>query len=116
MPIVQVILLNEGEQIPLLGQVVRVLQGREAGQYMIIVGMIDDRFVLLADGEKRKMNKPKKKNIQHVELTNYISPEVQNSLLETGRVTNGKLRFAISKFAGEIVTDYRKGDLHDGER
>ncbi|WP_156291746.1 KOW domain-containing RNA-binding protein [Oceanobacillus salinisoli] len=108
--------MNEGESIPLLGQVVRVLQGREAGQYMIIIELVDDRYVLLADGEKRKTNRPKKKNLHHIEVMDYISPEVQNSLLETGRVTNGKLRFAISKFMSEIVTELKKGDLHDGER
>ena len=91
--------------IPRIGEVVRVLQGREAGQYTIIVDVIDDRFVLLADGEKRKYDRPKKKNMNHIELLDYISPEVQNSLLETGRVTNGKLRFALDKFVNEIVTD-----------
>ena len=91
--------------IPRIGQVVRILQGREAGQYAIILKTIDDRFVLLADGEKRKYDSPKKKNRSHVELIDYVSPEVQNSLLETGRVTNGKLRFALDKFVNEIVTD-----------
>ncbi len=91
--------------IPRIGQVVRILQGREAGQYAIILKTIDDRFVLLADGEKRKYDSPKKKNRSHVELIDYVSPEVQNSLLETGRVTNGKLRFALDKFVSEIVTD-----------
>jgi len=113
---VQVILLNEGDRVPLLGQVVRVLQGREAGQYMIIIDVVDERHVLLADGEKRKTNRPKKKNLHHIEMMDYTSPEVLNSLLETGRVTNGKLRFAISKFMSEVVTDLKKGDLHDGER
>lgn len=91
--------------IPRIGEVVRILRGREAGQYAIIIDVIDDRFVLLADGEKRKYDRPKKKNLNHIELLDYISPEVQNSLLETGRVTNGKLRFALDKFVNEIVTD-----------
>jgi len=109
-------LLNEADSIPLLGQIVRIKQGREAGQYAVIIEVVDDRYVLLADGEKRKTTCPKKKNLQHIEKMNYVSPEVQNSLLETGRVTNGKLRFALSKFAGEVVTDLKKGDQHDGER
>ena len=107
--------MNEGAK-GTLGQVVRVLQGREASQYMIIIEIVDDRYVLLADGDKRKTNRPKKKNLHHIEMMDYVSPEVQNSLLETGRVTNGKLRFAISKFINEIVTELEKGDLHDGER
>jgi len=98
-------LLSEVDGIPRIGEVVRILRGREAGQYAIIIDVIDDRFVLLADGEKRKYDRPKKKNRNHIELLDYISPEVQNSLLETGRVTNGKLRFALDKFVNEIVTD-----------
>ncbi|WP_010529009.1 KOW domain-containing RNA-binding protein [Lentibacillus jeotgali] len=106
--------MNEADSIPRIGQVVRILQGREAGQYAVVLKLIDDRYVLLADGEKRKYDRPKKKNLHHIEVMDYISPEVQNSLLETGRVTNGKLRFAITKFINEVVTDLKKGDQHDG--
>ncbi|WP_199690170.1 KOW domain-containing RNA-binding protein [Roseburia sp. 1XD42-34] len=109
-------MLNEDDSIPLIGQVVRIMQGREAGQYAVVIKSVDDKYVLLADGEKRKYDRPKKKNLHHIELMDYISPEVQNSLLETGRVTNGKLRFAIAKFVNEVVTDLKKGDQHDGER
>ncbi len=109
-------MLNEDDSIPRIGQVVRIMQGREAGQYAVVIKSVDDKYVLLADGEKRKYDRPKKKNLHHIELMDYISPEVQNSLLETGRVTNGKLRFAIAKFINEVVTDLKKGDQHDGER
>ncbi|MFB1051396.1 RNA-binding protein [Paraliobacillus sp. JSM ZJ581] len=108
--------MNDADSYPQIGQVVQILQGREAGQYAIVIGIVDDRFALLADGEKRKYDRPKKKNLNHVLPINFISPEVQKSLLETGRVTNGKLRFAISKFVNEVVTDLKKGDQLDGER
>ncbi|WP_181351009.1 KOW domain-containing RNA-binding protein [Thalassobacillus sp. CUG 92003] len=108
--------MNESESSPQLGQVVRIVSGREAGQYAVVIDVLDDRHVLLADGEKRKYDRPKKKNLNHIELMDVISPEVQNSLLETGRVTNGKLRFAVSKISNESVTDLKKGDQLDGER
>ncbi|CDQ21616.1 RNA-binding protein [Halobacillus litoralis] len=108
--------MNESESSPRIGQIVRIVQGREAGQYAVVIDVLDGRFVLLADGEKRKYDRPKKKNLQHVELMDFISPEVQDSLLETGRVTNGKLRFAVSKYVNEAVTDLKKGDQLDGER
>ncbi|SEB19110.1 hypothetical protein SAMN05421743_12558 [Thalassobacillus cyri] len=108
--------MNETESSPRIGQVVRIVQGREAEQYMVVIDLLDNRFVLLADGEKRKFDRPKKKNLQHVELMDFVSPEVQHSLLETGRVTNGKLRFAVTKFINEVVTDLKKGDQLDGER
>ncbi|MCP3033159.1 KOW domain-containing RNA-binding protein [Halobacillus sp. A1] len=108
--------MNESESSPRIGQVVRIVQGREAGQYAVVIDILDGRFLLLADGEKRKYDRPKKKNLQHVELMDFVSPEVQNSLLETGRVTNGKLRFAVAKYVNEEVTDLKKGDQLDGER
>ncbi|MCZ0703454.1 ribosomal protein L14E/L6E/L27E [Natronobacillus azotifigens] len=108
--------MNDTESRPEIGQVVQILQGREAGQYAIVINIVDDRFVLLADGEKRKYDRPKKKNFNHIIPMDFVSPEVQNSLLETGRVTNGKLRFAISKFVNEVVTNVKKGDQLDGER
>ncbi|RCW63550.1 KOW domain-containing RNA-binding protein [Saliterribacillus persicus] len=108
--------MSDSECSPEIGQVVQILQGREAGQYAIVIKTIDHRFVLLADGEKRKYDRPKKKNLSHIACMDFISPEVQNSLLETGRVTNGKLRYAITKFADEILADLKKGDQLDGER
>ncbi|MBC8079350.1 MAG: KOW domain-containing RNA-binding protein [Gorillibacterium sp.] len=83
---------------PQLGQIVSVLQGRDAQNYAVIVGFVDCRFVLIADGNKRKFDHPKKKNILHLELFNEVNREVEDSLRETGRVTNGKLRFALNKF------------------
>ncbi|MDX8363054.1 MULTISPECIES: KOW domain-containing RNA-binding protein [Bacillaceae] len=108
--------MNDSDSSPRIGQFVLITQGRDAGQYAIIIKSVDERFVLLADGEKRKYDRPKKKNIQHLEFFDYVSPEVQNSISETGRVTNGKLRYALTKFVNEQVTDLKKGELLDGER
>ena len=95
---------------PQTGQIVRITQGRDQNKVAVIIEIIDDRFVLIADGDKRKYDRPKKKNINHLELTPFISEEVRESLLETGRVSNGKLRFAVAKYEREVVTDLEKGD------
>ncbi|MBB6455164.1 ribosomal protein L14E/L6E/L27E [Salirhabdus euzebyi] len=108
--------MSETDSSPRIGQIVRIVQGREFGQFAIIIDIVNERLVLLADGEKRKFDKPKLKNLQHIELCEYVSPEVRSSLLETGRVTNGKLRFALSKFVNENLIDLKKGDQLDGER
>lgn len=96
--------------VPQLGHIVRVTKGRERNQHAVIIDIIDDRYVVLADGDKRKYDRPKRKNINHIEITPFISEEVQKSLLETNRVSNGKLRFAIRKYANEEVTYKEKGD------
>jgi ribosomal protein L14E/L6E/L27E len=83
---------------PQLGQIVRILRGRDLDKFAVIVGIVDSKFILIADGDKRKFDQPKKKNVLHVELQDAVSREVADSMQETGRVTNGKLRFAINKF------------------
>lgn len=93
-----------------VGQLVRITHGRERNQVAVIIEIIDDRYVLLADGDKRKYDRPKRKNVNHFEKTPFISSEVRESLLETGRVSNGKLRFAVDKYERELVTELEKGD------
>ncbi|WP_397334015.1 hypothetical protein [Paenibacillus sp. YN15] len=85
-------------KVPQLGQIVKILRGRDSGDYAVIVGLVDQRSVLIADGRTRKFDHPKKKNLLHLELQNETSDIVVNSLLETGRVTNGKLRHALAKY------------------
>ncbi|WJH36433.1 KOW domain-containing RNA-binding protein [Paenibacillus aurantius] len=96
---------------PQLGQIVKITRGRDNNKYAVIIGVLDSRFLLIADGDKRKFDQPKKKNILHLQLQDAISMEVVDSLKETGRVTNGKLRFAINKFADSQQTEAQeKGD------
>ena len=84
---------------PQIGQIVKVLRGKDEESYAVVIAIIDDRFVLIADGDKRRFDSPKKKNVLHLELQPAISQEVTNSLQESGRVTNAKLRYVIQKFA-----------------
>ncbi|OXM83106.1 hypothetical protein CF651_27315 [Paenibacillus rigui] len=89
--------MNSGN-IPQLGQLVRIIRGRDSGKYAVVIGVEDQRFVWIADGDKRKFDQPKKKNLIHLELLEAISSEVVDSLNESGRVTNGKLRYALNKY------------------
>jgi large subunit ribosomal protein L14e len=107
-------MVSETEPSPRIGQLVRILRGRDTNQYGVIVGILDERFVLVADGDKRKFDRAKRKNLNHLELTEQISFEVERSIEETGRVTNGKLRYAVSKFLNDQVIDLKKGEQVDG--
>ncbi|MHA6481130.1 hypothetical protein ACX1C1_04380 [Paenibacillus sp. strain BS8-2] len=84
---------------PQVGQFVKVLRGKDEESYAVIISIIDDKFVMIADGDKRRFDQPKKKNVLHLMLQPALSHEVISSLQETGRVTNAKLRYAIQKYA-----------------
>ncbi|WP_379136911.1 KOW motif-containing protein [Paenibacillus sp. sgz500958] len=96
---------------PQVGQLVKILRGKDAGEVAVVIEVIDSRFVHIADGDKRKFDGPKKKSILHLELSPIVSSEVVDSLVECGRVTNGKLRYAVMKFLkSESKSAVEKGD------
>lgn len=81
-----------------LGQLVKALKGKDAEAVYVVIGIVDEKFVLIADGDRRKFDQPKRKNVQHLDLQPMISSEVVRSLQESGRVTNAKLRHAVHVF------------------
>jgi large subunit ribosomal protein L14e len=94
------------EALPVIGRLVRVLRGKAQGGYAVIIGIVDERFVLIADGDKRRFDDPKKKSLQHLELLPTVGAEVASSIDETGRVTNAKLRYVIQRY----TASERKGE------
>ena len=47
-----------------LGSVVYSLMGRDKGRYFAVVEVIDESFVMIADGDLRRLANPKKKKIK----------------------------------------------------
>ena len=56
------------------GQLVRSLAGRDKDKYYLVVGRTLDTLYL-ADGRKRGVKNPKKKNIRHVQRCNRIAAD-----------------------------------------
>ncbi len=75
------------------GRVVISLAGKEKGSLMAVVDY-SDREVLLSDGKRRPVERPKSKNIRHVALTERV--------LTSGEMaTNRRLRKALSAMESE---------------
>ncbi|WAH37412.1 KOW domain-containing RNA-binding protein [Alicyclobacillus dauci] len=87
--------------LPPVGSVVEVIQGRDAGLVAVVVGHADERFLFIADGSMRRSDKPKKKNISHVRKMAYVAQDVAEKIKLDGRVNNAQLRYAIRKFVEE---------------
>lgn len=93
-----VISLNQAS----IGQFVTISRGKDKGLHGVIISIIDQRFVLVTDGDKRKMKHPKKKNLSHLILSDVISPEIKSSISEAGFVTDAKLRYVLQKYTARI--------------
>lgn len=94
-----------------LGEIVEVLMGRDSGKFGIVVECVDERFVMIADGDKRKFDNTKRKNVRHLRSTGFLSREVIDSLNESNRVSNAKIRFVLQDYiSNHIIMDNRKGE------
>lgn len=78
-----------------IGLVVLSKCGRDKGRYFIVLKKLDKDFVLIADGNLRKINKPKKKKIKHIELTFDKLETIATKLQEGKKVFDSELKGAL---------------------
>lgn len=70
-----------------IGQIVRSLAGRDKDHYFIVLGIVDQSYLLLVDGDLRKLDKPKKKKAQHVQiLKEWVSLNLDDKELNDSKI------------------------------
>lgn len=79
------------------GSIVRSIAGRDKGSLFIVISREGD-YVYLANGELRKVDRPKRKKLKHLQGTKSVSEFVQNKLAAVGKVTNSEVRKALADF------------------
>lgn len=83
------------------GRVVLSTQGRDEGRYFIVLEVIDESFVLMADGLTRKIDHPKKKKIKHLR-PKPILVNVDGSTLPNKHLQDSDLRRYLNENGLEI--------------
>ncbi len=81
------------------GSIAISLSGRDKNRVFIIVGVLDESHVFIADGKLRKIEKPKKKKLKHLR-TEVINDKEISNLISLGLLTN--------KTAAKITASYHK--------
>ena len=81
------------------GLVVRALAGRDMGNFFVVLS-VDGGYALIADGKRRKLASPKRKNLRHLQRTDQF--------VELDGVTDKKIR------NGVRLTRPRPEDTHWG--
>lgn len=69
--------------------------GRDAGKKFVVTGIIDSSYVYLVDGSLRKVEKPKKKKIKHIQLTGIVLHDLEQKLKNNQRISNSEIRKAL---------------------
>ena len=64
----------------MLGRVVLSKAGRDKGKAFVIIRVVNERYVIVSDGDLRKIENPKMKNVKHLQYTKMQADEVINYL------------------------------------
>lgn len=79
------------------GKIVYSKAGRDKNRYFVIIDIIDSNYVYIADGNYRRIEKPKKKKIKHLKLTDLTADEIIEKLKSKRKITNTDLRKSLSQ-------------------
>ncbi|MGI6559290.1 MAG: RNA-binding protein [Limnochordia bacterium] len=77
------------------GQLVTSTAGRDRGKQYLVVGSSPDGTALVADGQGRGMDRPKRKNVKHLVVHQLIAEEIAAKLAEAGTVSDEEIREAL---------------------
>ena len=80
-----------------IGSIVYSKAGRDKGVCFAVVSL-DGEYAYLCDGDIRKFDKPKKKKLKHLSVTNSVSDTVREKMESAGKIGNSELRKAIAQF------------------
>ncbi len=87
-----------------IGDIVLSEAGRDGGSFLVVIGR-EGNFAEIADGDLRKMDKLKKKNIKHLkhmETSSFIKGKLENG----ERPTNAELRREIAEFSEKFFLNF----------
>ena len=79
--------------------IVKSIAGRDAGDLFFVIAAEGD-FLLLADGKRRRVERPKRKRAKHVVLVGECDAPVACKIRSSEKITNSELRRAIAALSG----------------
>lgn len=83
-----------------IGRVVYSKCGRDEGRIFLVTGVIDDDFVMISDGDTRRIAKQKKKRRKHLKATQTLDQNLRERILSGVMPEDYEIRASLSKEEG----------------
>ncbi len=99
-----------------IGQLVTSRAGRDCNRKYLVVGILDDNHVTVADGHFRKVEAPKRKNLKHLIVHQKVAVDVQKDIREHGLASNKRLSSAIREYEVLSGQGREEGSSGNGKR
>ena len=86
-----------------IGQIVKSKAGRDKGRVFLICRIIDEQYVLVCDGDLRKLNNPKKKKVKHLMIYNTVLTEFAERLQSNENLDDAYVRKLLEPYVSKEV-------------
>jgi ribosomal protein L14E/L6E/L27E len=77
-----------------VGEFAKSKAGHDKGEIFVIIN-IEEEYVFIVDGKTRKIEKPKKKKLKHIQVINTVDEELQKKLNENILIRDEDIKRAI---------------------
>lgn len=78
-----------------IGSLVKSRAGRDKGRFFVILSIQDENYVYIADGDLRKIERPKKKKLKHLDVSKRVLDEFLLKINNNQPNLNSELRKVI---------------------
>lgn len=96
-----------------VGQIVQSTAGRDRDGYYVVVAL-EGGFAWVADGVKRTVRRPKRKNVKHVRPVDGMPPVQAERGGAAGRLTDEEIAAALRRLAAaQAVSEGSDGKLRE---
>jgi hypothetical protein len=86
-----------------IGQLAVSKSGRDRGEPYLVLEIIDEAFVYLVNGDKRRIENPKRKNIKHLRFYPAVAEHLAQQWEAGQQVGNVEVRRVIAGFMETVV-------------
>lgn len=84
-----------------IGQIVKSKAGRDKGRVFLIYEVLDEQFVLVCDGDLRKIKNPKKKKVKHLVIYNTVLTEFAEKLQINENLNDAYVRKLLESYVSK---------------
>lgn len=84
------------------GQLVESTAGRDRGSTFLVLGLDADGFVWVVDGERRPVERPKKKNRKHLKAHPFVAETLGRRWAAGEPVTNQEVSEALRRLLDRL--------------
>lgn len=81
-----------------VGTVVYSIAGRDQGRFFVVVEVVDDTFVKIADGDLRRVDTPKMKKMRHLRSQNIVLPKLAEKLVDGKKIFDAEVKAALRAY------------------